>query len=129
MTYRLPFVQPALADVQTAYESITLSAFLMLLMELVSLSTEEGGIRAVLAEKDKRKLPFPVSCHSRRSLMSVQLHPLSSEQALLYPYPQLLSDAIRGHPALDIGCGHHHGVLRCGESIPAPIRPLWRICH
>ena len=42
---------------QTAYEAVTLSAFLMLLMELVSLSTSEKNIHSALAEKDKRKLP------------------------------------------------------------------------
>lgn len=43
---------------QTAYEAITLSAFLMLLMELVALGTADQDIRNVLAEKDKRKLPY-----------------------------------------------------------------------
>lgn len=46
---------------QTAYEAITLSAFLMLLMELVAINTSDKEIRTALAEKDKRKLPFPVS--------------------------------------------------------------------
>jgi hypothetical protein len=51
-----PYESPAHAS-QTAYEAITLSAFLMLLMELVSLNSSDHEIREVLAEKDKRKLP------------------------------------------------------------------------
>jgi hypothetical protein len=42
---------------QTAYEAVTLSAFLMLLMELVALGTANQDIKAVLHEKDKRSLP------------------------------------------------------------------------
>lgn len=43
---------------ETAYEAITLSAFLMLLMELVSMGTIDLQIKSVLAEKDKMKFPY-----------------------------------------------------------------------
>ncbi|WWC68309.1 uncharacterized protein I206_102233 [Kwoniella pini CBS 10737] len=42
---------------ETAYEAITLSAFLMLLMELVSMNTTDQQIKTALAEKDKKKFP------------------------------------------------------------------------
>lgn len=94
----------------------------MLLMELVSLSTEEGGIHAVLAEKDKRKLPFPVSTACDYRLNPVQFYPLQSEQALLHPHAQLLGDAVCGYPPADIHRGGHHRVLQRGMSISAACR-------
>ena len=42
---------------QTAYEAITLSAFLLLLMELVALRTSDNDIMNILKAKDKKKLP------------------------------------------------------------------------
>ncbi|GFZ43421.1 hypothetical protein JCM24511_01141 [Saitozyma sp. JCM 24511] len=62
---------------ETAYEAITLSAFLMLLMELVSLNSSDHEIRGVLAEKDKRKLPparqpAPIP-HSRHLILGTSI--------------------------------------------------------
>ena len=42
---------------KTAYEAITLSAFLLLLMELVALRTSDNDIMDILKDKDKQKLP------------------------------------------------------------------------
>ncbi|ORY23937.1 organic solute transporter Ostalpha-domain-containing protein [Naematelia encephala] len=62
---------------ETAYESITLSAFLMLLMELVSLSSSDHDIASALKEKDKRKLPFPFNCWRFRASKPYFMHTLS----------------------------------------------------
>ncbi|EIW65413.1 hypothetical protein TREMEDRAFT_36313, partial [Tremella mesenterica DSM 1558] len=64
---------------ETAYEAITLSAFLMLLMELVSLSTTEKDIRVALYEKDKRNLPpnDQFNCFRFRASKPYFMHTLS----------------------------------------------------
>ncbi|CAD6587708.1 MAG: hypothetical protein TREMPRED_004830 [Tremellales sp. Tagirdzhanova-0007] len=62
---------------ETAYEAITLSAFLMLLMELVALNTNEKEISTALARKDKRKMPFPFNCFRFRASKPYFMHTLS----------------------------------------------------
>ncbi|KIR30611.1 hypothetical protein I309_00749 [Cryptococcus deuterogattii LA55] len=62
---------------ETAYEAITLSAFLMLLMELVSMATIDLQIKSVLAEKDKMKFPFPFGFWRFRASKPYFWHALS----------------------------------------------------
>ncbi|KAK8865604.1 hypothetical protein IAR55_000748 [Kwoniella newhampshirensis] len=62
---------------ETAYEAITLSAFLMLLMELVSMGTDDQQIASALAEKDKMKFPFPFNFWRFRASKPYFWHALS----------------------------------------------------
>ncbi|KIR56013.1 hypothetical protein I315_01077 [Cryptococcus gattii Ru294] len=62
---------------ETAYEAITLSAFLMLLMELVSMATIDLQIKSVLVEKDKMKFPFPFGFWRFRASKPYFWHALS----------------------------------------------------
>nr|XP_019050727.1 hypothetical protein I302_01168 [Kwoniella bestiolae CBS 10118]OCF29657.1 hypothetical protein I302_01168 [Kwoniella bestiolae CBS 10118] len=62
---------------ETAYEAITLSAFLMLLMELVSMGTTDQQIKTALAEKDKKKFPFPFNFWRFRASKPYFWHALS----------------------------------------------------
>ncbi|WWC88208.1 uncharacterized protein L201_003113 [Kwoniella dendrophila CBS 6074] len=62
---------------ETAYEAITLSAFLMLLMELVSMGTTDQQIQTALAEKDKKKFPFPFNFWRFRASKPYFWHALS----------------------------------------------------
>ncbi|WVQ71333.1 hypothetical protein IAR50_000861 [Cryptococcus sp. DSM 104548] len=62
---------------ETAYEAVTLSAFLMLLMELVSMGTVDLHINSVLAEKDKKKFPFPFNFWRFRASKPYFWHALS----------------------------------------------------
>ncbi|WVF71006.1 hypothetical protein IAT40_005802 [Kwoniella sp. CBS 6097] len=62
---------------ETAYEAITLSAFLMLLMELVSMNTTDQQIKSALMEKDKQKFPFPFGFWRFRASKPYFWHALS----------------------------------------------------
>ncbi|OCF31838.1 hypothetical protein I317_03341 [Kwoniella heveanensis CBS 569] len=62
---------------ETAYEAITLSAFLMLLMELVSMNTTDQQIKTALMEKDKQKFPFPFNFWRFRASKPYFWHALS----------------------------------------------------
>ncbi|TYJ53631.1 hypothetical protein B9479_005718 [Cryptococcus floricola] len=62
---------------ETAYEAVTLSAFLMLLMELVSMGTVDLNIGSALAEKDKKKFPFPFGFWRFRASKPYFWHALS----------------------------------------------------
>ncbi|ODN83994.1 hypothetical protein L202_00029 [Cryptococcus amylolentus CBS 6039] len=62
---------------ETAYEAVTLSAFLMLLMELVSMGTVDLHIGSVLKEKDKKKFPFPFGFWRFRASKPYFWHALS----------------------------------------------------
>ncbi|WWC60659.1 uncharacterized protein I303_103234 [Kwoniella dejecticola CBS 10117] len=62
---------------ETAYEAITLSAFLMLLMELVSMNTTDQQLKTALAEKDKKKFPFPFNFWRFRASKPYFWHALS----------------------------------------------------
>ncbi|WVQ65290.1 uncharacterized protein L199_003466 [Kwoniella botswanensis] len=62
---------------ETAYEAVTLSAFLMLLMELVSMGTTDQQIKTALAEKDKKKFPFPFNFLRFRASKPYFWHALS----------------------------------------------------
>ncbi|WRT66011.1 uncharacterized protein IL334_002962 [Kwoniella shivajii] len=62
---------------ETAYEAITLSAFLMLLMELVTMGTTDQDIKTALAEKDKKKFPFPFNFWRFRASKPYFWHALS----------------------------------------------------
>ena len=44
---------------QTAYEAVTLSAFLLLIIEYVADTTVDSKAENAVARKDKRPLPFP----------------------------------------------------------------------
>lgn len=52
---------------ETAYEAITLSAFLLLLVEFVASTATGHSAEGALARKDKRPLPFPFCCWRYRS--------------------------------------------------------------
>lgn len=45
--------------IETAYESITLSAFLLLLIEYVAATAADHDVKNAIARKDKKKLPLP----------------------------------------------------------------------
>ncbi|ORX35039.1 organic solute transporter Ostalpha-domain-containing protein [Kockovaella imperatae] len=62
---------------ETAYEAVTLSAFLLLLMELVALRTSGNDIKDILQEKDKRKLPFPFNFLRFRASKPYFMHVLT----------------------------------------------------
>ncbi|WWD18220.1 hypothetical protein CI109_102670 [Kwoniella shandongensis] len=62
---------------ETAYEAVTLSAFLMLLMELVSMGTDDQQIKSALKEKDKMKFPFPFNFWRFRASKPYFWHALS----------------------------------------------------
>ncbi|WVR05565.1 hypothetical protein IAU60_002584 [Kwoniella sp. DSM 27419] len=62
---------------ETAYEAITLSAFLMLLMELVSMNTTDQQLKTALKEKDKKKFPFPFGFWRFRASKPYFWHALS----------------------------------------------------
>ncbi|ESK97064.1 transmembrane protein 184c [Moniliophthora roreri MCA 2997] len=48
--------------VEVAYEAVTLSAFLLLLIEYVAATASNRDAKNALARKDKRKLPMPLCC-------------------------------------------------------------------
>ncbi|KAI0338800.1 DUF300-domain-containing protein [Trametopsis cervina] len=48
--------------IETAYESVTLSAFLLLLIEFVASTAAEGDVKNAMARKDKKSMPIPFSC-------------------------------------------------------------------
>lgn len=48
--------------VETVYESITLSAFLLLLIEFVAATAVDHKVTNAMARKDKKKLPIPFCC-------------------------------------------------------------------
>ncbi|KAK2467699.1 hypothetical protein APHAL10511_000293 [Amanita phalloides] len=48
--------------IQTAYEAVTLSAFLLLLVEYVAATATERRAENAIARKDKRSLPLPLCC-------------------------------------------------------------------
>ncbi|THH26882.1 hypothetical protein EUX98_g7305 [Antrodiella citrinella] len=48
--------------IETIYESITLSAFLLLLIQYVASTTARGDVYDAIARKDKKTLPIPFCC-------------------------------------------------------------------
>ncbi|PFH53611.1 hypothetical protein AMATHDRAFT_137523 [Amanita thiersii Skay4041] len=48
--------------IEIAYEAITLSAFLLLLIEYVAATASDNKAENAIARKDKRSLPFPFCC-------------------------------------------------------------------
>lgn len=55
--------------VQVAYEAVTISAFMLLLIEFVAATSYEGRAEAAIVRKDKRALPLPVSAISAYPLL------------------------------------------------------------
>jgi len=48
--------------IESAYESVTLSAFLLLLIEFVAATASDHNVDNAIARKDKHKLPIPFCC-------------------------------------------------------------------
>jgi len=48
--------------IETAYESITLSAFLLLLIEFVASTASSKDVKNAISRKDKKSLPIPFCC-------------------------------------------------------------------
>lgn len=47
--------------IEVAYEAVTISAFFLLLVEIVAATSSEHRAEAAMERKDKRALPLPVS--------------------------------------------------------------------
>ncbi|KAF8633265.1 hypothetical protein AX17_004441 [Amanita inopinata Kibby_2008] len=60
--------------IQAVYEAITLSAFLFLLVEFVADSAEKQNRANILAEKEKRRLIFPLCCWRYRPTKEYFMH-------------------------------------------------------
>ncbi|KZT05741.1 DUF300-domain-containing protein [Laetiporus sulphureus 93-53] len=48
--------------IESAYESVTLSAFLLLLIEYVAATTKDHNVDNAISSKEKKKLPLPFCC-------------------------------------------------------------------
>ncbi|KIP04637.1 hypothetical protein PHLGIDRAFT_19918 [Phlebiopsis gigantea 11061_1 CR5-6] len=48
--------------IETAYESVTLSAFLLLLIEYVAATAADHDVKNAIARKDKKSMPMPFCC-------------------------------------------------------------------
>lgn len=59
---------------ESIYEALAVAAFLMLLITYVGESTEEQ--KQILADKDKRKIPFPLCCWRYRPRKPYFMHTL-----------------------------------------------------
>ncbi|KAK7053302.1 hypothetical protein VNI00_003928 [Paramarasmius palmivorus] len=73
-------------QVMAAYEAVTLSAFLLLLIEYVAATASSRDAKNALARKDKRKLPMPWSV-----LQYVIIRPGKHASKLLYVPPITLA--------------------------------------
>lgn len=61
-------------DGAVAYEAVTLSAFLLLLVEFVAGTASENKAENAIARKDKRPLPLPFCCWRYRPTKAYFMH-------------------------------------------------------
>ncbi|OCB90250.1 DUF300-domain-containing protein [Sanghuangporus baumii] len=81
--------------IEVVYEALTLSAFMLLIIEYVAATATDHSASKALERKDKLKLPFPVAP------VPSMLLAISTHKGLFLVYYEVASAAIRHHPSTD----------------------------
>ncbi|KAG8986310.1 hypothetical protein FRB90_004080, partial [Tulasnella sp. 427] len=74
LSYRFFSAYTYYSLIQAAYESVALSAFLLLLVQYVASTSSDFSAEEALAKKEKRKMPFPFGCFRVRPSKPAFMH-------------------------------------------------------